>query len=426
MQGGKEMATGYSDQEQERIAAFAHRSGWRLDFGGALEVAYDSDHRARAVASFRFSSVFILLIYLLLSSGIYMLMPEQDVVRWLSLYGWVGIIIIFAGLLSRVSWLDRWFAGYAGFGCFASVALSVAVTGVVGDPVAGQLTQAGVMYAMVIIYGLVGLRFKHALYAGWFGGLAGTVIAWALGGGVDWELLHHTYTGGSLLGMYLAYSTERRDREMYIKARLLQLANEHTAEYAGQLDRLSRQDALTGLANRRHFDEEMQMEWRRAARQRSSMAVLMIDIDHFKHYNDTLGHVSGDQCLRKVASLIASHTRRPGELAVRYGGEEFLLMFPETDKEAACQLAERLIQSFREAKLAQAPGLARNYVSVSVGVAVVVPGTSMVAPGELVCAADDALYEAKHAGRDGWRYAAGISVHGGGAHGVRNRDSEAV
>lgn len=416
----------YSEKEEQEIAKYAHRSGWRLDFGGALEQAYDIDHRARSVSAFRFSSVFILLIYLLLSSGIYMLMPEQDVLRWLSLYGWVGAIIVVAGLLSRITALNAWFEIYAGFGCFAAVALSVAVTGVVSDPVAGQLTQAGIMYAMVIIYGVVGLRFKHALYAGWLGGVAGTVMAWVLGSGVDWELLHRTYTGSSLLGMYLAYYAERRDREMYIQAHLLHLANEHSAEYAGQLDRLSRQDSLTGLANRRHFDEAMQIEWRRAVRQQSPMAVLMIDIDHFKHYNDTLGHVSGDNCLRQVASLIAAHTRRPGELAVRYGGEEFLLMFPETDKEAAMQLAERVIQSFREAELPQAPGLARSYVSVSVGVAVVVPGISMVSSAELICAADDALYEAKHAGRDGWRYAAGICAPGASGHTVPHFKSESV
>lgn len=426
MQNGGEKVRVFSSKTQDDIAAYMHRSGWRLDFGGALELDYDSDHRARAVKAFRFSSVFILLIYLLLSSGIYMFMPAQDVVRWLSLYGWVGVIVILAGLMSRISLLDNWFAAYAGVGCFGSVALSVAVTGVVRDPVAGQLTQAAIMYAMVIIYGVVGLRFKHALCAGWLGGLAGTVLALALGGAVDWGLLHRTYTGSSLLAMYLAYYAERRDREMYIQARLLQLANDHSAEYAGQLDRLARQDALTGLANRRHFDEEMQNEWRRAARQQTPIAVLMIDIDHFKHYNDTLGHVAGDNCLRQVASLIASHTRRPGELAVRYGGEEFLLMFPETGREAASQLAERLIQSFREAQLPQAPGLASGYVSVSVGVAVVVPGSSMVAPGELICAADDALYEAKHAGRDTWRYAAGISPPGGDGHGMRNFKPEPV
>lgn len=406
--------------EQAEIEALAKRSNWRLDFGGALEKAYDRDHRARAVKAFRHSSVFILLLYLLLSSGIYLFMPEEDLWRWLSLYGCVGIIITLAGLFSRITVLDRWFEVYAGLGSFAAVALSIAVTGIVVDPAAGQLTQVAIMYAMVIIYSVVGLRFKHALYAGWVGGLAGTALAWVMGGAVNWELLHRTYTGSSLLGMFIAYYAERRDRDLYLQTRLLQAAQERTEEYAGRLDRLSRQDALTGLANRRHFDEEMQQEWRRAARQESPVSVLMIDIDHFKHYNDTLGHVNGDGCLRKAASIIAAHARRPGELAVRYGGEEFLLLFPETDKMTACQNAERLLSAFREARIPQAPGLDREFLSISIGVAVAVPGMSMLAPSELVCAADDALYEAKHAGRDAWRYAAGIC----GPNGMGLADSE--
>lgn len=398
--------------ELESLAETARRQAWRLDLGGTLEAAYREDHRERAAVFFRHGSIFIFLIYALLSSGIYRLMPPDEVKRWLALYGWVGVIIVTASLLSRIPRLNRYFEYYAGFGSFASVALSVAVTGVVVDPVAGQLTQAAIMFAIIIIYSVVGLRFKQAFYAGWLGGLAGTVLAWMLDGGVDWSLLHRTYTGCSLVGMFIAYYAERRDRELFLQAHLLRAANLRTEEYALRLDRLSRHDALTGLANRRHFDDEMQQEWRRAARQQSPVALLMIDIDHFKHYNDTLGHVSGDACLRRAASIIAAHARRPGELAVRFGGEEFLLLFPDTGPDEACQQAERLLQAFRQARLPQAPGLARDYLSVSVGVAAVVPGTTMLTPEELVCAADDALYEAKHAGRDGWRYAAGLGEAG--------------
>lgn len=399
-----------AQDELEALVVDARRRAWRLDLGERLEAAYRLDHRERAVLFFRQSSIFIFLIYLLLSSGIYRLMPPEDVPRWLALYGWVGGIILAASLLSRIPALNRWFEAYTGFGSFAAVALSVAVTGVVVQPVAGQLTQVAIMYAIIIIYSVVGLRFKHAVYAGWLGGLAGTVLAWLLDGSVDWGLLHRTYTGGSLLGMFIAYYAERRDREVFLQAHLLRMAQVRTEEYAVRLDRLSRHDALTGLANRRHFDEEMQQEWRRAARQQAPLTVLMIDIDNFKHYNDTLGHVEGDACLRRAASIIAQHARRPGELAVRYGGEEFLLLLPETDRESACQQAERLLQSFRQARLPQAPGLAREFLSISVGVASVIPGGSMVAPEELVCAADDALYEAKHGGRDGWRYAAGLGT----------------
>jgi diguanylate cyclase (GGDEF)-like protein len=397
----------YRDKESalDNTVTMACRTTWRLEFPERLEAAYLRDHRARAVALFRISSVFILLLYILLSSGIYPLMSGGDVLRWVGLYSWVGIVILTTSLLARLEYFDRWFEVYVGLGSFVCVTLSVAVTGVVTDPVSGQLTQAAVMYAVIIIYSLVGLRFRHALMAGWLGGVAGTLLAWSLDGSVNWEILHRTFTGASLLGMFIAYSAERRDRELFIQTDLLRAVQARTEEYAGKLDQLARQDPLTGLANRRHFDEELELEWRRGARQHSPLAVLMIDIDNFKHYNDSLGHVNGDSCLRQVTDIIATHTRRPGELAVRYGGEEFLLMFPDTDRERACQIAERLLQSFHEARLPQAPGLDRDCITVSIGVAVALPGTSLTAAGELICAADDALYEAKHAGRDAWRYA---------------------
>lgn len=392
--------------EQSVIEQEVRARRWMLGFAGTLEADFRRDHRQRAVQAFQHSSVFILLLYTLLSTGIYMLLPADAVGRWWSLYAWVGVIVIVAGVFSRQAWLDDWFEVYAGLGSFAAVALSVLITGLVP----GQLTHVAIMYATIIIYSVVGLRFRQAVYAGWGGGAVGAALILLLGGQVDWELLHRSYTGSSLLGMFIAYYAERRDRELYLQTRLLQLSQERTEEYAGKLDRLARQDALTGLANRRHFDEILQQEWRRAARQQSTLAVLMIDIDHFKHYNDGLGHVHGDACLRQVASLISARARRPGELAVRYGGEEFLLLFPETGRDEACKHAQHLLDAFHDAHIPQAAGLSRAAVTVSVGVAVAVPGVSMLAPGELICAADDALYEAKHAGRDTWRFAAGLSA----------------
>lgn len=385
---------------------------WRLVFEEKFEASYQVDHCQRAVAAFRHSSFFIFMIYVMLSSGIYIFIPADDVSRWFALYGWVGLIIFGAGLLSHIHRLDSKFSLYAGLGSCAAVALSVAVTGVVVDSAAGQLTQVAIIYAIVIIYTVVGLTFFQATAAGWIGGALGLVLVWSINGTVNWDLLHRTYTGGSLLGMFIAYFAERRDRELFIQKAHLHDARSRAETYANKVDLLSRQDALTELANRRHFDDAMSQEWRRAARSGQSMAVLMMDVDHFKHYNDTLGHVQGDGCLRAIADIIGKQARRPGDLAVRYGGEEFLLLFPATDREMACRHAEKLIQAIRHAEIPQAPGLAREHVSISIGVAVTIPGIGMVNSEELVCAADDALYEAKNAGRDGWRFAAGIDPVG--------------
>lgn len=375
-----------------------------LRFRPALEAAYREDQRQRAVVAFRRNALFILLLYVLLSTGIYMLMPAGDIERWFSLYGWVGAIIITAFLLAHVRALDRWYAGYIGVGGFIAVALSVAVTGVVHDPTAGSLTHAGIMYAMVIIYDLCGLRLTHGLIAGWAGGLAGMLLAQGLGGSVDWAVLHRTYTGSSLLGMFLAYFTEQRDRAMYLQTRLLALGQERAEGYAQQLDHLAREDPLTGLANRRHFQEMFEHEWRRALRSGKPMSLLLIDIDHFKCYNDSFGHSRGDECLRAVALILQEHARRSGDLAVRYGGEEFLLLVPEATATEARRSAADLVQRVRAAELPHSDLADHNMVTVSIGVSTVVP-TVRSSPQVLIEAADRALYRAKGSGRNTWAFA---------------------
>lgn len=389
------------DREVAEIERLREERSLLLDFGPTLEPVYRLDHQQRSVAAFRYGSVLVLALYILLSTGIYVFMPDSDTRGWLGIYGWIGGIILVMGVCSHIRFLAPWFYIYMGLGSFAAVTLSVAVTGVVKDPVAGQLTQAAIMYALVIIYSVVGLRFPHAMLAGWLGGLAGTILAERLGGGVSWELLHRTYTGGNLLGMFMAYYSERRDREMFLQARLLQIAQWRTQRFAQELDKLSREDALTGLANRRHFDESLELEWRRAGRQKSSLAILMVDVDNFKHYNDRLGHPEGDRCLRRIANLLATHARRPGELAARYGGEEFVLVFPDTDHQQAVQIAESVINDVRQAHLPQPEGLERPFVSISIGVSAVVPSDRLT-PSRLIVAADEALYEVKRGGRNGW------------------------
>lgn len=348
-----------------------------LGFGNSLEAGYREDQRRRAVTAFRRNAVFILLLYILLSTGIYVLMPEADVGRWFSLYGWVGAIIVTAHILAHITALDRWFSWYIGVGSFAAVALSVAVTGVVHDPTAGSLTHAGIMYAMVIIYDLCGLRLSQALIAGWCGGLAGMWLAQGLGGSVDWAVLHRTYTGSSLLGMFLAYISEQRDRAMYLQTRLLELGQELTTDYAHRVEELARRDPLTGLANRRHFQEMFEHEWRRAMRLKTPLSVLLVDVDHFKRYNDTFGHPQGDACLKQVAGILAAQARRSGDLAVRYGGEEFLMLVSDATGLDAQAQAEALVHRVREAAMPHS-GNTGGRVSISIGVSSVVPAPQLM------------------------------------------------
>ncbi len=165
-----------------------------------------------------------------------------------------------------------------------------------------------------------------------------------------------------------------------------------------QLALMTITDGLTGVGNRRHFDQTLAAEWARSLRQRQPMALLMIDIDHFKLYNDHYGHQGGDACLREVARILQTCVFRPGEHLMRYGGEEFAILLLNTDTAGAATVAQRCLEQIHSAALPHAASLVSRTVSLSIGVASASPRTGLSAE-KLVQAADAALYEAKHQGR---------------------------
>jgi diguanylate cyclase (GGDEF)-like protein len=173
------------------------------------------------------------------------------------------------------------------------------------------------------------------------------------------------------------------------------------------LQTLAVRDGLTGLANRRSFDDKLDSEWRRAQADGGSLALLLADVDHFKAYNDTYGHCRGDECLKTVARALEAQVFRPTDLAARYGGEEFAVVMPLTGLDGALYVAERIRQAVVELDLPPAPVSGAERVTLSIGVAAIVPGPD-AAPVDLVHAADSALYRAKRGGRN--RVVGGDSV----------------
>jgi diguanylate cyclase (GGDEF)-like protein len=163
--------------------------------------------------------------------------------------------------------------------------------------------------------------------------------------------------------------------------------------------RVALRDALTGVANRRQFDESLGEEWARGRRTRAPLALLLVDIDHFKRHNDRYGHQAGDECLKVVAATLAAQARRADDLVARYGGEEFAVLLPSVDARGAEALAERMRSAIEAIRLPYMDAAARRHVTASIGVAAVVPSGS-AAPAQLVSAADEALYRAKAVGRN--------------------------
>ena len=168
---------------------------------------------------------------------------------------------------------------------------------------------------------------------------------------------------------------------------------------ADLLEQLSNVDALTQIANRRYFDKMFEQEWRRETRDRKPLSVLMIDIDHFKEFNDYYGHGAGDECLRRVAACLARSVARPGDLVARYGGEEFVVLLPDTDTKAAMAIAERICSGIRALNIPHTHSSAAPCLTISIGCATKEPA-SEYSPQELIETADRMLYRSKAAGRN--------------------------
>ena len=215
----------------------------------------------------------------------------------------------------------------------------------------------------------------------------------------EWKISH----SGISIPYGLAHDTEiypmtrleerQHELEVMIEARTKELA-----EANRQLELLSNTDGLTNIGNRRIFDKTLIQEWNRGQRAETSLSLVMLDIDHFKQFNDLYGHLAGDACLQSLAYALAQSGRRSGELVARYGGEEFVILLPNVDQFSAYEAAQHIQQLIASLAIphAQSP---TGIVTFSIGVASVIPSSEQL-PSELVQLADAALYDAKLAGRN--------------------------
>ncbi|QCP54687.1 diguanylate cyclase [Trinickia violacea] len=197
---------------------------------------------------------------------------------------------------------------------------------------------------------------------------------------------YHSRSYINLLQRDEAYRALRQSQQQLMEANL-------------ELRRLTHSDGLTGLSNRRYLDEYLAAEWRRGAREDLELAMLMIDVDSFKPYNDTYGHVAGDDALKRIASTVANCLGRPGDLAARFGGEEFAVVLPATPTGGVRQLAEKIRAEVEALRIPHAGSSTGECLTVSIGGAALVPAVEMPIMS-LVELADFALYQAKREGKN--------------------------
>lgn len=192
---------------------------------------------------------------------------------------------------------------------------------------------------------------------------------------------------------------KRAEEEQQRYEASLHKMNRELHELNQQLYRLANLDGLTKVANRRCFDEILEQEWRRLGREKKPLSLILGDIDYFKHYNDTYGHLGGDDCLKQVAAAISKAILRPADLVARYGGEEFGIILPDTPHEGANQVAQRILDEICRLKIPHKASAVKPYVTMSLGVATIIPSLK-IEMKSLIDKADEALYTAKQQGRN--------------------------
>jgi len=244
----------------------------------------------------------------------------------------------------------------------------------------------GTIFVTFYVYLVFGLRFRQATFAGW----PVFLTFFTMGMITDAPFVKMAY--GTLflvftnfIGMYASFLFEMDSRELYQKKKLLK--------------QLARTDGLTGIDNRRSFDEHLSDVWRQARREEHAIAVLLVDIDHFKLFNDCYGHGPGDECIQAVAATLGSSVQRPLDQVARYGGEEFAVILYNSTEQYVRDYADAIVNQIAALEIEHKASDVAEVVTISVGAAVMRPAASYE-PDQLLRKADDALYEAKEQGRN--------------------------
>lgn len=258
-------------------------------------------------------------------------------------------------------------------------------------------------FGLILVAGniLFSLRFGFAIVSSLLCGIIMTGFVAAYGY-MDSAVKINTmvvFTSSAIFTLVANFRLEASERLSYLLLLSEQLRASEALHDNQTLTRISMTDALTGVANRRHFDNMLIQRWEEASNERTMLGMLVIDIDCFKNYNDRYGHLQGDACLRQVAVEIQRHVRQEGDLVVRYGGEEFVVLLPNASTTSAYQATERIRRGIEALAIPNEGVKHSPVVTVSIGTAVVRPSSSMT-PSSLLLRADEALYQAKREGRN--------------------------
>jgi diguanylate cyclase (GGDEF)-like protein len=383
-----------------QIESILDHQFYALKFTTAVERQYRQYYAARYLNYSRLTILVGLLMVLALGAlDVLFLQTQLDSVLFIR-YMWVTPLMLILLGLSLTRYFERYQQAILVAVLLVISLVMITLIAIIPAEVA-RLYFSGLLLVIIFGFCLARLCFWYAtITALIIGAMFNMVIFVIHPETYDLQLAHNFfYWGACALALFCNYFLEHGIRTEYLQAQLLKYQKADLQRANEQLQQLASIDGLTGITNRRHFDEMFAHEWRRAQRVGHSLAVLMLDIDFFKRYNDTYGHQAGDECLSKVAACLRVCLKRPGDLVARYGGEEFVVLLPDLTQEGAHAIASYMCQQVEALGIAHEASDVKPVITISVGAATCEPMQGST-PTELLSKADDALYDAKSAGRN--------------------------
>ncbi len=268
------------------------------------------------------------------------------------------------------------------------------------EPALAQQAGYMVVFIYMFAYFLSGVPPRKMLTACTLAGAASFLVLYALNTSVNFVMFFYAVVFSNGFGFLLAHLMISKDRMSFLQARLLEIDQVRSRVMNQEFARLSREDPVTGLANRRFFNEVLIQEWELARHANEPLSIVFIDVDHFKAYNDSYGHLHGDDALVRIATVFKNYLRRSADLAARYGGEEFILLLPNTSPDGALQVAQKMLQQVDQLQIPHRASPSAAYVTASFGVATWSPAKQpTLTIDQLIHQADSAVYQAKSLGR---------------------------
>lgn len=386
-------------QEMDSLRRQLNSSGWRLRFPDALEAEFQQDycHRYRTHMQL---AMFLGIVALLLCGVVDPFwMPDVAEKLW-SIRLSTVLPMLALLLLSRGRLGERRMQLLTVLGGATSVVGLVAISLNAEEPF-NHYYSGAVTIVMLVVFVLSRLQFNWGITAA-FIMLCSLSAGFLIFGNASFQLWVINIFVAAISAIFALVGTfliERSLRQNYLQARMLNFEKLGLEESNLRLQYLTAIDGLTQIANRRSLDASLLTEWQRALRKQEPLGVVMIDVDHFKLFNDTYGHQAGDDCLRDVAGALKGFARRPGDLAARYGGEEFVLVLTNATAEQASSVAERVRDYIVSLEIPNQRS-SHGHVTASFGVASFIPTSKHSGPEALLLAADQALYHAKKNGRN--------------------------